>query len=102
MNAQENTRLVQQAYQSIKAGDIQALLNALAADVQWQLPEMENVPFAGMWQGREAVGQFFNKVFEVQDVIEAVIYGAGGRSAVRMLVPLPARVQSPMDRKHRW
>jgi uncharacterized protein len=70
MNAQENTRLVQQAYQSIKAGDMQALVNALAADVQWQLPEMETVPFAGMWQGREAVGQFFSKVFEVQDVVE--------------------------------
>jgi ketosteroid isomerase-like protein len=70
MNEQENTRLVQQAYQSIKAGDIQSLLNSLAGEVHWQLPEMENVPFAGMWQGRERVGQFFSKVFEVQDVVE--------------------------------
>jgi ketosteroid isomerase-like protein len=70
MNAQENTRLVQQAYQSIKAGDMQALLNTLATDVQWQLPEMENVLFAGMWQGREAIRQFFSNVFEVQDVVE--------------------------------
>ena len=70
MNEQENTRLVQQAYQSIQAADIQALLNSYAEDVQWQLPEMENVPFAGMWQGREAVGQFFSKVFVVQDVVE--------------------------------
>jgi hypothetical protein len=23
-----------------------------------------------MWQGREAVGQFFSKVFEVQDIVE--------------------------------
>jgi uncharacterized protein len=70
MNAQENTRLVQQAYQSIKAGDMQALLNTLATDVQWQLPEMENVLFAGMWQGREAIRQFFSNVCEVQDVVE--------------------------------
>ena len=69
MNEQENTRLVQQAYQSIEAGDIQALLNSFAEDVQWILPEMENVPFAGTWQGSEGVGQFFSKVFEVQDVV---------------------------------
>jgi uncharacterized protein len=70
MNEQANMQLLQQAYQSIKVGDIQAFLNSLAEDVQWQLPEMENVPFAGKWQGREGVGQFFSKVFEVQDVVE--------------------------------
>ena len=70
MNEQANTRLVQQEYQSVKAGDFQSFLNALAEDVQWQLPEMENVPFAGTWHGREKVGQFFSKVAQAQDVIE--------------------------------
>ena len=62
MNEQANTRLVRQAYQSVQAGDFQSLLNALAEDVQWQLPEMENVPFAGTWHGREQVGRFFSTV----------------------------------------
>lgn len=70
MNEQENTRLVQQAYQSIQAADIQALLNSFAEDVQWQLPEMEHVPFAGTWHGHEGVRQFFGKVFEVQDIVD--------------------------------
>jgi uncharacterized protein len=70
MNEQANTRLVQQAYQSIAAGDIQALLNSFAEDIAWELPEMENVPFAGKWQGHQGVRQFFSKVFEVQDVVE--------------------------------
>jgi ketosteroid isomerase-like protein len=70
MNEQENTRLVQQFYQSNKAGDIQSLLNSLAIDVQWELPEMENVPFAGKWRGRKGVEQFFGKVSEVQEVVE--------------------------------
>jgi ketosteroid isomerase-like protein len=70
MNEQENTRLVQQAYHYVQTGDIQALLNSFAEDVHWQLPEMENVPFAGTWEGREGVRQFFNKVLEVQDVVE--------------------------------
>jgi uncharacterized protein len=70
MNEQENTRLVQRAYQSIQAGDFQVLLDSFAEDVQWQLPEMENVPFAGTWRGREGIRQFFSKVFELQDVVE--------------------------------
>jgi uncharacterized protein len=70
MNEQANTRLVQQAYQSIQTGDIPAFLNLLAEEVQWRLPAMENVPFAGTWQGREGVGQFFRTLSEVQDIVE--------------------------------
>ena len=61
---------MQQAYQSVKAGDFQSFLNALGEDVQWQLPDMENVPFAGTWRGREEVGRFFTTVAQAQDVIE--------------------------------
>jgi uncharacterized protein len=70
MNEQANRQLVQQAYQSVKAGNVQSLLNSLAEEVQWQLPEMENVPFAGTWCGREQVGQFFSIVAQTQDVVE--------------------------------
>jgi uncharacterized protein len=70
MNEQAYRQLVQQAYHSVKAGNVQSLLNSLAEDVHWQLPEMENVPFAGTWRGREQVGQFFSTVAQTQDVIE--------------------------------
>jgi uncharacterized protein len=70
MREQENTRLVQQAYQSIKAGDIRSLVNSLAEDVEWELPEMKNVLFAGRWRGREQVGRFFNEVAEAQETLE--------------------------------
>jgi uncharacterized protein len=70
MQEQVNTRLVQQTYQSIEAGDIRSLLNSLAGDVEWELPEMKNVPFAGRWQGREQVGKFFDKVAEAQEPLE--------------------------------
>lgn len=70
MNEQANRRLVQQAYQSIKAGDVQLFLNSLADNVWWELPEMENVPFAGKWHGREQVEQFFSIVAQTQDVVE--------------------------------
>jgi uncharacterized protein len=70
MNEQANTRLVQQAYQRIATGDLPALLNMLTAEVQWQLPEMENVPFAGVWQGHEGVSQFFRTVDKVQETVK--------------------------------
>jgi hypothetical protein len=45
-------------------------LNVLTDNVLWILPDMANVPFAGIWQGREQVGQFFRRMAEVQDVVE--------------------------------
>lgn len=45
MNEQANRQLVQQVYQSVKAGDVQSFLNSLAEDVQWQLPKMKIVEF---------------------------------------------------------
>jgi ketosteroid isomerase-like protein len=70
MKEQDNTQLVQDAYRAFKNGDIPSFLNILAIDVQWELPEMAGVPFAGSWRGREQVGQFFSKLAEVQQVLE--------------------------------
>jgi ketosteroid isomerase-like protein len=70
VSEQENTRLVQHAYERIKAGDMPSFLELLAPDVRWRLPEMENVPFAGTWRGREGVARFFATVAAVQDVVE--------------------------------
>lgn len=70
MNDQANTKLIQQAYQDFKAGDIQALLNVYAEDIQWNLPEVENIPFTGKRQGRERVGQFFSELAEAQEPLE--------------------------------
>jgi ketosteroid isomerase-like protein len=68
MGEQENTRVVQQAYENFKSGNIQALLDLFSEDIQWHLPEMENVPFAGRRQGREQVRQFFANLADSQEV----------------------------------
>jgi hypothetical protein len=70
LNEQTNAKLIQQAYQSVNTGDIPSFLNVLAENVLWILPDMTNVPFAGTWQGREQVEEFFRRMAEVQDVIE--------------------------------
>lgn len=45
---------------SSKAVNIPTLLQSMSEDVTWQLPEIENVPFAGRRKGRGAVGEFFS------------------------------------------
>lgn len=68
--SEQNTAIVQQAYHNFKTGNIQGLLDLLADDVTWQLPEVEDVAFAGKRSGRDSVGEFFAMVARDQDVIE--------------------------------
>ena len=68
MRERENTKLVQQVYDTFKSGDIEALFKLLSDDIEWQLPEIENVPFAGRWRGHEQMGQFFDSLVDSQEV----------------------------------
>jgi len=68
--SEQNKQLVIQAYDSFKSADIEALLGLLSDEVEWQLPDTENVPFAGKRSGREAVGQFFQSLAESQDALQ--------------------------------
>ena len=67
MSEHENRQLVEQAYANFKAGDIPTLLQSMSEDITWQLPEVENVPFSGKRQGRDAVGKFFLTLASLQD-----------------------------------
>ncbi|WP_409192596.1 nuclear transport factor 2 family protein [Bradyrhizobium sp. RDM4] len=67
MSEHENRQFVEQAYANFKTGEIPTLLQSMSEDVTWQLPEVENVPFAGKRQGRGAVGEFFSTLATVQD-----------------------------------
>ena len=68
MNEQENTKLAQQVYENFKSGDIKALLNLLSENIEWQLPEIENVPFSGQRRGHEQMGEFFASLADTQEV----------------------------------
>jgi uncharacterized protein len=67
MSEQENTKLVQQAYENFKSGDIQSVLDLLADDIEWELPNIENVPFSGKRRGREQAGEFFRSLADSQE-----------------------------------
>ena len=67
MSEQESLTVVRRAYENFKGGDISALLDSLTDEVDWRLPEMKNVPFAGGRSGRERVGGFFSELADSQE-----------------------------------
>ena len=74
MNEQENTQVVQQAYQYFKSGNIEGVLSLMADDVDWRLPAVENMPHSGQRKGLEQVAEFFAdvqdaKLFDPNDFI---------------------------------
>ncbi|HYY57516.1 MAG TPA: nuclear transport factor 2 family protein [Pyrinomonadaceae bacterium] len=68
MSEQENTRVVQQIYESFKSGNILSILDRMSDDIEWRLPVMENVPFSGRRSGIEQVAGFFKTLSDTQDV----------------------------------
>jgi ketosteroid isomerase-like protein len=69
MSEQDNVAVVRRAYEDFKGGAIGGILDSLTDDVDWRLPEMEGVPFAGGHRGRESVGGFFSQLAESQDSV---------------------------------
>ena len=69
MSDQDNTNVVKQAYENFKTGNIEALLGQMSEDVDWRLPDIEGVPFAGARRGTGQVGEFFSTLADAQDVL---------------------------------
>jgi uncharacterized protein len=67
MNEQENTKTVKQAYDYFKSGNIEGVLGLMSNEVDWRLPNVENMPHAGTRKGIEQVSEFFSLLDEVQD-----------------------------------
>ena len=58
----QNVAVVQGAYEAVGRGDIPALLDLLAEDVEWTLQGPAMIPFAGPRYGRAGVSEFFSQV----------------------------------------
>ncbi|HEX2137776.1 MAG TPA: nuclear transport factor 2 family protein [Microvirga sp.] len=69
MITEENKAIVQQMYVAFGRGDVPAILETLADDVEWHvMGSSEVVPWAGTRHGREQTSQFFRAVGETLDV----------------------------------
>jgi hypothetical protein len=68
MSEKENLRIIQQAYAAFGRGDLPGLLALLSSDVEWQHPEVANVPWAGSFRGTDKVAGFFAAVAKAADI----------------------------------
>jgi hypothetical protein len=69
MAEQDNVRIVREAYDAFVRGDIQAVLNTLADDVEWITPGPPDImPMAGHRRGRKGAAEFFTALNDVEDV----------------------------------
>ena len=61
MSADENTRLAQTAYEAFGRGDMPALADLMAEDIEWVCPGDPDIdPNAGTFKGKEAVLGWFS------------------------------------------
>lgn len=66
MANQDNIELVKQCYDAFLKGDVQRLLSFMSPDIDWELPQVEGVPFSGKRHGIDQVTEFFGMVGESQ------------------------------------
>lgn len=70
MGEQENIELVMRVYDTFLRGDMPALMDMFADDIEWQLDHSDAVPFAGLRRGKEEVAEFFQLVNENQHPLQ--------------------------------
>ena len=109
MSAEENTRLAQSAYEAFGRGDVPALAELMADDIEWVDPgDPDENPLAGTYRGKEEVLGWFAKVAEQVDfsAFEPRDFIAQGDKVVS-LVYVEATVRSTgrsmvQDEAHVW
>ncbi len=65
----DNVQMVQRIYAAFGRGDIPAILQALAPDVEWMMSGSAEIAFAGARQGREQVVECFTAIAQTVDVL---------------------------------
>ncbi|MCY7302062.1 MAG: nuclear transport factor 2 family protein [Thermoleophilia bacterium] len=68
MSAEENTRLAENAYEAFGRGDMAALAEVMADDIEWVTPgDPDDDPNAGTFRGKEAVLDWFGGLASTLD-----------------------------------
>jgi uncharacterized protein len=68
MSDQNSLAVVQSAYAAFQRGDIPAVLDSLSEDIEWENPSVAGAPFGGLVRGKAAVGEFFRKLNEAEEI----------------------------------
>ncbi len=71
MSDQENLQTIHDVYAAFGRGDVPAVLDILADDVQWFLPgPVDLVPYAGSRTGPEQVAEYFREFGEAVEMTQ--------------------------------
>lgn len=62
-----NVQIIKEAFGNFLNGNIPAIINICADDVAWGGYKVPDVPFAGMFYGKEGVQDFFKRLAENVD-----------------------------------
>ena len=76
-----NLQIVKNVYAGFAAGDMEVVLKDMGDGIVWTHPgSSDQIPFAGIFEGKAGVSRFFEIVFEQIDVLEQNIksYIGGG------------------------
>lgn len=65
----KNKALVLEVYNSFQAGRLDKLVSMMDPNIEWTLPEIEEVPFGGKKHGVAEVMQFLKMVNDLQKVL---------------------------------
>ena len=80
-----NLQIVKNVYAGFAAGDMEAVLKDMGGGIVWTHPgDPDQIPFAGIFEGKAGVSRFFEIVFEQIDVLEQNIksFIDGGDSVI--------------------
>jgi ketosteroid isomerase-like protein len=68
MSGENSLAVVQGAYQSFQRGDIAAVLNVLADDIEWNSLEVAGTPHRASRRGKASVAEFFRQLGDAEEV----------------------------------
>jgi ketosteroid isomerase-like protein len=60
--------IVQEVYQAFGRGDIPALLDLLADEVDWKVVGSPRIPYSGLRRNAQEVARFFEEVAQADDI----------------------------------
>jgi ketosteroid isomerase-like protein len=69
MSEKANLQIVKDVYDAFVRGDIDAVIDAMADDVEWEVPGPAEIPYAGLFRGKSGVADFFRILADSDDVL---------------------------------
>ncbi|HEY5811444.1 MAG TPA: nuclear transport factor 2 family protein [Terrimicrobiaceae bacterium] len=61
--------VIQTAYSAFARGDILAILELIAEDIEWKFCGSKGLPYTGSFRSKEEIAQWFASVSEVEEIL---------------------------------